>query len=325
MDRTHPYLIIPEALHGSRMDAALAKLLPEYSRSQISTWLKAGLITYNRHTIKPKDKALADAIILLPNPWPPVDAGSGENQAESMALNIVYEDDTLLVINKPAGLVVHPGAGNWSHTLLNGLLHHAPNLQALPRAGIVHRLDKDTTGLMVVAKTLSAQTDLVRQLQTRSIQRHYFALTIGQLIAGSTIKTFYGRHPKNRLKMAVCKAGKEAITHYRIEKRFRYFTLLDVALETGRTHQIRVHMAHIHHPIVGDALYGSPTMKGLSNYSQLLQTLIKTFNRQALHAATLTLHHPKTSEIMTWSAPLPDDFKQLLDQLEQEDAKLYHS
>ena len=218
-------------------------------------------------------------------------------------------------MNKPAGLVVHPGAGNPQHTLVNALLYHAPSLQHLARAGIVHRLDKDTTGLLIVAKTLETHTRLIRQMQAREIQRCYQALVYGQVISGGEIDTYYGRHSRNRLKMAVCAQGKQAITTYTVRKKFEHFTLLDVTLMTGRTHQIRVHMAHINHPVVGDQLYGgrSRIPAGISNE---LRQVIQPFKRQALHACSLSFNHPHTDEELILTAPLPDDFQFLLTNLD---------
>ena len=231
--------------------------------------------------------------------------------AEDIALEIVYEDDALLVINKPAGLVVHPGSGNWKGTLLNALLHYAPQLEEVPRAGIVHRLDKDTSGLLVVAKTLAAQTALVRQLEARSVQREYLALVHGELTRAGKVDAPIGRHPTQRVKMAVVESGKAAVTHYRIEERFPSCTLLRCNLETGRTHQIRVHMARIGHPLVGDSVY----LKGPQKCVPQLRALLNGFPRQALHATRLALEHPVSGERMEWHAPLPQDMQQLLRQI----------
>jgi len=225
-------------------------------------------------------------------------------QAEAIDLDIVYEDDALLVINKPAGLVVHPGSGNWSGTLLNALLHHAPQLQGVPRAGIVHRLDKETSGLLVVAKTLEAQTDLVRQLQARTVKRHYLALVEGNVEQAGKVEAPIGRHPTTRTKMAVVSRGKPAVTHYSVLQRFARHTLIECRLETGRTHQIRVHMQSIGHPLVGDPTYGSKR--------------VHAFKRQALHAARLGLIHPVTHAAMEWEAPLPEDMHALLNAMKAE-------
>ena len=258
-----------------------------------------------------------DAIIELPEKWPDNHASNPTCLPEDIPLTIVYEDLSLIIINKPAGLVVHPGAGNKNHTLVNALLHHAPQLHDLPRAGIIHRLDKDTTGILVVAKTLPAYTSLARQMQAREIKRHYLGLVQGHLISGGTIDTLFGRHPHNRLKMAVDVGNRQAITHYRVHKHYHeYFTLLNITLETGRTHQIRVHMQHINHPIFGDPLYGKrpkiPTDMPLEIQEKLL-----SFKRQALHAATLTLTHPEHHESLTFTAELPDDLQTVLTILDE--------
>ncbi len=298
---------IPGEYHGQRVDVVLAQLFPDYSRSQLSHWLKDGSITLNQRMYKPKDKILGNEHLQfhlttssLPNAW----------EAENIPLDILFEDEHLLVLNKPADLVVHPGAGNPSHTLVNALLFHAPELQHLPRAGIVHRLDKDTTGLLVVAKTLTAHTSLVRQMQAREIQRKYLALVHGHVIAGSTIETHYGRHPHNRLKMAVCRQGREAITHYSVHSRYQYVTLLNVQLMTGRTHQIRVHMAHIKHPVIGDQLYNN--RHAPAGIDAELREALQQFKRQALHAFSLEFIHPELKTDLAFTAPLPEDFQSLL-------------
>lgn len=298
--------------HGLRSDVALAMVFPEFSRSQLSHWLKQGLITFNSLPHHPKDKLLGGEHVcmrvLLTEPV-------GTAQPENIPLEVVFEDEHLLVINKPCGLVVHPGAGQKEHTLVNALLHHEPTLNHLPRAGIVHRLDKETTGLLIVAKTLSAHTALIRQMQAREIQRQYKALVHGHLISGGTIDTCYGRHPRNRLKMAVCESGKQAITQYLVNQHINGFTLLDVTLMTGRTHQIRVHMAHINHPIVGDPLYN---LRGRvpANLSSECREALRSFKRQALHAGFLSFEHPVSHNRLTLTAPLPNDFQSLLSSME---------
>ncbi|MGQ3891215.1 23S rRNA pseudouridine(1911/1915/1917) synthase RluD [Legionella sp. CNM-4043-24] len=312
-------LVIPVDLHGLRVDAVLAQLIPRFSRSQLTAWLKEGKISVDNRILKPKEKVSAGQIIQVS-----VDFDALENKvehcvAENIPLDIIFEDDHVMVINKPSGLVVHPGAGNAQHTLVNALLYHAPSLGQLPRAGIVHRLDKETTGLLVIAKTLPSHTSLIRQMQERSIQRNYITLVQGHLIVGGEIETCYGRHPRNRLKMAVCQQGREAITHYSIRRQYQTYTLLDVKLLTGRTHQIRVHMAHINHPVVGDPLYGGRTRFPENASDDLLLTL-RQFKRQALHAKTLAFHHPETHDLLTFEAPLPDDFQHLIDALEQHHA-----
>lgn len=309
------YLTIPRELHGQRIDTVLAELIPEFSRSQLSSWLKQGKITINNSQLKPKDKVAGGEEIDFA-----VDLSSLENKVEycepeDIPLNIIYEDDEILVINKPAGLVVHPGAGNPNHTLVNALLYHNPSLQQLPRAGVIHRLDKETTGLLITGKTLASQTNLVRQMQERTIQRRYLTLVQGHIISGGEIDTNYGRHPRNRLKMAVCMGGRQAITRYAVRKQYQYFTLLDVQLLTGRTHQIRVHMAHINHPVIGDPLYGGRMRYPAGATPELLVTL-QQFKRQALHAISLSLLHPQTNELLTFTAPVPDDFQLLIDSLD---------
>ena len=307
---------VPFELHGQRVDAGLAQLFSDYSRSQLSQWLKDGLITVNDQLMKPKEKLLGGEKIRMRVSF------SAENARclpENIPLDVVFEDDALLIINKPAGLVVHPGAGNPEHTLVNALLHHDETLHHLPRAGIIHRLDKDTSGLLIIGKTLTAYTSLIRQMQAREIQRHYITLVHGHVIAGATIDTCYGRHPRSRLKMTVCESGKQAITHYSVRTQYNGFTLLDVRLMTGRTHQIRVHMAYINHPVVGDPIYGGRNrMPG--GLSDTLRQSINAFKRQALHAGFLSLMHPVTHETLTCTAPLPDDFQSLLTRLDEEDA-----
>ncbi len=295
--------IVPSDCAGLRLDAALARLFPEHSRSRLQGWLKRGLIRLDGAAADPKRKVHGgESVVCAVLPGP-----TFETAAEDIPLPIVCEDAALVVIDKPAGLVVHPGNGNTSGTLMNALLHHAPELAQLPRAGIVHRLDKDTSGLMVVAKTLAAQTDLVRQLQARTVRRHYLALVHGQVAAGSTVDAPLGRHPVQRTKMAVVRqGGKTARTHYLPVERFADCTLVECRLETGRTHQIRVHMANIRHPLVGDPVYGKPHSGA---------ALLDAFPRQALHAFRLALVHPETHQEISWEAPLPADFAALLEQL----------
>lgn len=308
-------ITVPREYHSQRIDSVLAHLLPEYSRSQISNWIKGGAITLNHKPCKPKDKALDGDLIEINVDLVQIDANFNSCEPENIPLHIVYEDEDVLVLNKPAGLVVHPGAGNREHTLVNALLHHAPVLHHLPRAGIIHRLDKDTTGLLIVAKTLTAHTSLIRQMQARDIQRHYITLVHGHLISGGTIDTGFGRHPRNRLKMTVTGQGRQAITHYTINKQYKDYTLLDVSLMTGRTHQIRVHFAYINHPVVGDQLYCG-RMRLPENADEELITLLQQFKRQALHACHISFNHPRTEEELTLKAPLPDDFRQLIKTLD---------
>ncbi len=293
---------MPEALAGRRLDQALAELLPEYSRSRIQEWIDAGLVLLSGAPAKPKQKVWpGEHVSVRPLAHP----SEVEAVAEAIPLDIVYEDDAILVLNKPAGLVVHPGSGNWTGTLMNALLDHAPQLRQVPRAGIVHRLDKDTSGLMVVAKTIEAQTDLVRQLQARSVSRIYLAIVEGDLAEAGSVDAPIGRHPRERTRMAVVERGKPAVTHFRLLERLARHTLVECRLETGRTHQIRVHMQSIGHPLVGDPVYGSRAER-------------RRFHRQALHAARLALLHPVSGQPMAWEAPMPADMAELLERLRRE-------
>lgn len=302
-------LMIPEELAGNRIDQALAKLLPEYSRSLLKTWLDAHKITVNGEYWLPKTKISGGETVIIEAEL----EKQITHEAEEMDLNIIYEDDDILIINKPAGMVVHPGAGHRTSTMLNALLHHVPELKNIPRAGIIHRLDKDTSGLLVITKSLTAHTFLVKQLEQRKISREYQTIVYGELISGGVIKTQIGRHPKLRTKMAVVNKdrGKIAVTHYRIIKKFRDFTHLRVMLETGRTHQIRVHLAHIHHPIVGDKVYGGRMRLPKNASADLIETL-RNFKRQALHASKLGLIHPITRKQIEWQDKLPADMQELL-------------
>lgn len=297
---------------GKRLDQVAVKLFSEFSRSRLQQWIKQGQLTVNGEVQVPKFKLQGGERLELSAEL----QQEGDWEAQDIALNIVYEDEHLLVINKPAGLVVHPAAGNRDGTVLNALLHHCPELDSVPRAGIVHRLDKDTTGLMVVAKSLQAHADLVAQLQERTVHREYEAVAVGVLTGGGVVDAPIGRHPKQRKKMAVVSGGKEARTHYRVLKRFEGHTYIRLKLETGRTHQIRVHMAHIKYPLVGDALYGG-RFKIHKGASTEMQDFLRHFERQALHARELGLHHPQTGENMLWESELPDDMQQLLKVLEQ--------
>ncbi|KUJ79639.1 23S rRNA pseudouridine(1911/1915/1917) synthase RluD [Microbulbifer flavimaris] len=304
-------IVVPPRLSGHRLDQVAAELIPEYSRARLQGWIKSGALTVDGRRGKPKDKLFGGEQLALRAELEP----QGEWVAEDLSLEVVYEDDSLLVINKPAGLVVHPAAGNPDGTLLNGLLFHCRELEKIPRAGIVHRLDKDTSGLMVVAKTLTAQANLVNQLKARTVSRLYDAVAQGAMTAGGTVDAPIGRHRQNRLKMAVLPAGaagaREAVTHYRVVERFAAHTLLRCQLETGRTHQIRVHMAHIHHPLVGDPLYGGRGRLSAGASPELRETL-QSFPRQALHAAELSLQHPEHGETLHWSAAMPEDMLHLL-------------
>jgi 23S rRNA pseudouridine1911/1915/1917 synthase len=304
------HFTVPDEYAGLRLDQALVKFFPEYSRSRLQEWITRQQVTVDGSFATSKQKVWGgEKLEVLPQSHP----AEQPYLAEDIALNIVYEDDTLLVINKPSGLVVHPGSGNWEGTLLNALLHHAPQLADVPRAGIVHRLDKDTSGLLVVAKTIAAQTALVRQLEARSVQREYLALVHGEVTRSGKVDAPLGRHPTQRVKMAVVESGKPAVTHYQIERKFPSCTLLRCRLETGRTHQIRVHMAQIGHPLVGDSVY----LKGPQKCVPQLRELLNGFPRQALHATRLGLVHPVSGEMMEWHAPLPQDMVQLLQQINE--------
>ncbi|NMG34130.1 23S rRNA pseudouridine(1911/1915/1917) synthase RluD [Azoarcus sp. TTM-91] len=293
-------LSIPADFAGLRLDQALARLFPEHSRSRLQSWLKDGRIRLNGVSPDAKHKVWGgEALEIDEAPLPAATAALPED----IPLSVVFEDANILVIDKPAGLVVHPGSGNWSGTLLNALLHHAPEVAAIPRAGIVHRLDKDTSGLLVVAKTLAAQTDLIRQLQARTVKRHYLALVQGEPGMMGTVEAPIGRHPSQRIKMAVVQGGRPAVTRYSLRERLDRAALVECRLETGRTHQIRVHMAHIGHPLIGDPVYGQ-RRTGVA--------AMDAFPRQALHAFRLGLVHPATGEELTWNAPLPADFADLL-------------
>lgn len=308
---------VPDNFAGQRLDKALAQLFPDYSRSRLQQWLKDGCITVDGEVFAGKHK-LDGGEKLKANF--PEEEELGEAQPENIPLDIIYEDDHLLVINKPVGMVVHPAVGNRTGTLQNGLLYHDASLASVPRAGIVHRLDKDTSGLLVVAKTHKAHKLLVEQLQARTVSRTYDAICFGQVLAGGTVKTNMGRHSVDRKKMAVKQVGgKEAITHYLIEQRFRHHTHVRCKLETGRTHQIRVHMAHIGKPLVGDPTYGG-RLRIPGDAADELKSCLHNFSRQALHAAELGLIHPETGDAMSWQAPLPEDMDLLLFCLEQDSA-----
>lgn len=314
-------LTVPLDLAGARLDAALAKLLPDYSRSRLAGWIKEGLVKVDGEAAVPKYKLIGgEALEIRVQP----DAEAVSFAPEAMDLAIVYEDEAILVVNKPAGLVVHPAAGNWQGTLLNGLLHYCPDLATIPRAGIVHRLDKDTSGLMVVAKTLSAQHHLVQQLQARTVSRVYRAVADGVVPFNGKIDAPIGRDPYQRVKMAVVKfGGKEAITHIAVLERYASHTYIECRLETGRTHQIRVHMREANHPLTGDPVYGNPR----HDASEAVRAAVKALSRQALHAYRLKLRHPISEEEMQFEAPLPDDLYHLLSVLRLEngmDSALSH-
>lgn len=302
---------VPESCLGKRFDQTLAEMFPDYSRSRLKEWILAGHVTVDDVVVEvPREKMFGGELIAINTE---VEA-EVRFKAQDLPLNIVYEDDDILVINKPAGFVVHPGAGNPDGTVLNALLHHCPQLDVVPRAGIVHRLDKDTTGLMVVAKTIAAQTNLVESLQAREITREYEAIASGIMTAGGLVDEPIGRHATKRTHMAVTFSGRPSVTHYRVMEKFRLHTRLRLRLETGRTHQIRVHMAHITHPLVGDPVYGGRP-RPPKNASEELRDMLRQFKRQALHAAMLSLYHPITGVQMTWHADVPEDMVALAEML----------
>jgi len=306
---------VPPGLSGRRLDQALAELFSDYSRSRLQKWIKAGRVTLNDKQLRARDKVSAGDHIRVRIE----DEQLVEAVSQPIELDIRYEDEHLLIINKPAGLVVHPAAGNPHGTMLNGLLHHDPALQGLPRAGIVHRLDKETSGLLVVARTLKAHKRLVELLQAREIHREYRTIVNGVMISGGSVDEPIGRHPLQRKRMAVVHTGKPARTDYRVLQRFRAHSLLQVKLHSGRTHQIRVHMAHINYPVVGDPVYGG-RLKIPAGASEELKSALRSFRRQALHAFKLGFAHPETGEWTEWECAIPDDMQQLLTEL-QDDKK----
>lgn len=313
MQQINLQAIVPETHAGLRLDQSLAQLFPDFSRSRLQGWIKTGHILVNQRTATAKTKIIGGEQISINAEV----SESSQHEAQAIDLDIIYHDDDLIVINKPAGLVTHPAAGNRDHTLLNALLHYAPELADLPRAGIIHRLDKETSGLLVVARSVKAHTKLVADMQERLIHREYLAVACGRFTAGGSVDEPIGRHPKHRTKMAVVASGKPAVTHYRVQERFHDYTLLKVELETGRTHQIRVHMAYIQHALLGDPTY-SGRLKIPKNSTPLLIETLRHFKRQALHAYQLGLEHPTTGEDMLWTAPLPQDFTDLLAILREE-------
>jgi len=304
---------VPERMAGIRLDQAAADLFADFSRERLKAWIKSGALTLDGQPAKPKDKVYGGEALVL--------AAEVEDdtrfEPEDIPLTVVYQDDEVLVIDKPPGLVVHPAAGNPDGTLLNALLHHDPALAAIPRAGIVHRLDKDTSGLMVVARTLTAQTALVEQLQARTVSREYDAVMVGVMTAGGTVDAPIGRHPRDRKRQAVNASGKPAVTHYRVVERFRAHTHVRCRLETGRTHQIRVHMAHARYPLIGDPVYAG-RLKLPAGAGETLKEILREFPRQALHARKLVFVHPTSGDRMAFRAPLPDDLLMLLDYLRED-------
>ena len=301
---------IEKQMAGNRLDQALHQLLPDYSRSKIQQWIQQGFVCINDEQCKPRQKVFSGDQVALNVPQQAVIS----DPPQPVEFEILYQDEDIIVVNKPADLVVHPAAGHRDGTLVNGLLLHDPRLEQLPRAGIVHRLDKDTTGVLVVARNLTAHSWLVEQLQERRVKREYIAITQGVVTAGRSIETGIGRHPQNRKKMAVQDSGKPALTHFQVVRKFAHYSLIRLQLETGRTHQIRVHMAHINYPLLGDPVYGG---RGRipAGASEALIDVIRGFRRQALHAERLGFIHPRSHEMVSFEAPLPQDFQQLLNAL----------
>ncbi len=304
---------VPESAAGRRFDAVLAELFPAYSRSRLAEWIKSGDALLDGRQVRPRDPVHGGESVSL---CVVLDVQT-LSEPEDISLDVLYEDEHVIVVDKPAGLVVHPGAGNPTGTLVNALLHRDPALNALPRAGIVHRLDKDTSGVMVVARSLPAHTALVAQLSSREVHRQYLAVVVGALVSGGTANLAIDRHPRDRIRMAVRDDGRDAVTHYRLRERFRAHTLLECRLETGRTHQIRVHMAHLKHPILGDPIYGGSLKLPKGATTELIETL-RGFRRQALHAETLEFVHPLSGEPVRCTAPVPADMRHLVARLRED-------
>lgn len=307
---------IPGELSGRRLDQALAELFPDYSRSRLQQWIRNGQAMVDGKVLRPRDKVYEGQQVEVEAL---AEDESGACEPQAIPLDVLYEDAALLVINKPPGLVVHPAAGNREGTLQNALLHYAPELQAVPRAGLVHRLDKNTSGLLVVARNLVSHKRLVKQLAERTILREYDAVAVGVMTGGGAVDQSIGRHPVDRKRMAVTERGRPAVTHYRVVERYRGHTRIKVRLETGRTHQIRVHMAYLHYPLLGDPVYGGRLRIPAGSGDRLKQALHE-FRRQALHAARLGLEHPESGEYLEWEAPLPQDMAHLIEIL-REDAR----
>ncbi|EIJ44162.1 pseudouridine synthase, RluA family [Beggiatoa alba B18LD] len=305
---------IPEEMSGWRLDKALAELFPDYSRARLQKWIKDGFVRVNAMPLRGKDKVQGGEDIEIIAQAEEEVTWEGQDLP---ILKILYEDKDIIVVNKDAGVVVHPGAGNPDKTLVNALLNHAPELAQLPRAGIIHRIDKDTSGILVVARSLPAHTSLVEQLQAREFKREYQAIVTGMMVAGGTVDAPMDRHPVHRTKMAVVAHGKPAVTHYRVMQRFRVHTLIRAILETGRTHQIRVHLSHVHYPLVGDPVYGGRLHIPPAS-SPELQEALRQFKRQALHAEKLGLIHPTQDEYMEWQVPIPADMQHLINLLSQD-------
>ena len=308
-------IIIPNRMLGNRLDVSLSEMLPDYSRSKITAWIKSGDALINQKIFKPKDKSSGNEMVCLTLNQKQTTSWI----AEKISLNIVYEDEDIIVINKQFGLVTHPGAGNWSGTLANALLYYDSNLSKLDRAGIVHRLDKNTSGLMVIARNEKSQKYLTEQLQSHLVDREYSAIVYGHMIAGGTVDEPIGRDPKDRVKQAVSESGKDAVTHYRAIDRFKSHTHVKAILETGRTHQIRVHLSYVGHSLIGDPMYGG-RVRFPKKASEELKDALLNFKRQALHSKKLTLIHPISGESMSWKIPLPDDMAGLLEVLKKCDS-----
>ena len=311
---------VPEQFAGQRLDAALARMFPDYSRSRLQQWIRDGQVLLDGKVVKPRTKLAGDEMLELNIQ---LESQPDELQPQDIPLDIVFEDEDIIVLNKPAGLVVHPAAGHADGTLVNALLFFDAELARVPRAGIVHRLDKDTTGLMVVARNLRAHKHLVEELQQRTVQREYQAVVQGVITAGGAVDAPVGRHSRDRIRMCVRDDGKPATTHYRVITRFREHTHVQLKLESGRTHQIRVHMQHIRHPIIGDPVYGGRQRIPPQADNELIEQL-RAFRRQALHAFRLSLAHPQSGKPLSWRLPLPDDMLQLLAIL-QKDKEQYGS
>ena len=299
---------------GNRLDNALHRLLPEYSRTRIQYWIQQGFVSVNDEVCKPRQKVLDGDLVELDVP----EEIRISDRPQAVDFEILHQDEDIIVVNKPAGLVVHPAAGHQNGTLVNGLLAHESRLEQLPRAGIVHRLDKDTTGIMVVARNLAAHSWLIEQLQQRLVKREYVAVTRGVVTAGRSIDACIGRHPQDRKKMSVQAGGKPAITHFQVARKFNHYSLIKLQLETGRTHQIRVHMAYINYPLLGDRVYGGRE-RIPAGIHVALRPLIQNFGRQALHAERLSFEHPRSRKLVSFDAPLPEDFEKLLESLIQYD------